>query len=250
MMIVDVLVRFIIYWIVSFILSLYIHEFGHLIVGILHGWKLYLLVIGPIKLYRVAVNAPIKLGIETNITHWFGVAATLPTKQDSNMIHVFRKILIAGPISSMIFATMVLLCSFYFRSFFLLIFGLTSLALGIVNYIPLSIRTGFYYNDGTRYRRIKNGGIPAKEEAEIMNIVGKQVQYGENVRIVKEECLSLIASQDYIYRYYGYYVLYQSALKNDANLVNEYFTQVEALSHTVPKSVIKMFPLDYKAETL
>jgi len=50
-----------------------------------------------------------------------------------------------------------------FRSLFFSMVGMVSLAIGIVNILPSKIRTGFYYSDGTCYRRIKGGGIPAKE---------------------------------------------------------------------------------------
>ena len=242
------LAKFLLYWIVGFVLALYLHEFGHLMVGLFHGWKFYMLVVGPIKLYRERLQDPIQMGFEPNVMNWFGMGATLPLRQEPETLRVFGKILLGGPLSSLLFGLLFLLGALWLQSFFLCMLGLCSLAIGIVNYIPLSIRTGFFFNDGTRFRRIRDGGAPAREEAEIMNLVEKQTQYGDELPIEEKECKALLASQDAIYRYYGYYVLVQSARKHDPDLAPNYLAQAEALSRQIPASVTKQFPLKQAAD--
>ena len=62
--------------IVCCFVSAMIHEMGHIACGLLHHWKLYMLVVGPMKLYRENVNSKLKIGIEKNPILWGGVYYT------------------------------------------------------------------------------------------------------------------------------------------------------------------------------
>lgn len=243
---VEILIEVIMFWIIGTILSLYIHEFGHLIVGFFYHWKLFYFVVGPLKFYRSNMEDPIKIGFETNILHWFGVGATVPRKKDPDNLNIWAKVLLAGPIFSLVGGVVCLGCALAFMSLFFLMVGLVSLAIGMINIVPSKLRTGLFYNDGTRYRRINGGGVSAKEEAAIMNIIEKAVIYGDDAVYEKEECVSLTGSLDPIYQYYGYYILYNSALNNDRDAAKEYHNHMEQLSKTVPKAVVNMFLIDDK----
>ena len=245
---VSILFRMLCGWMIGTILSLYIHELGHVMVGIANGWKLILLTVGPLKIYRNDVHDKVKVGFEKNIMNWFGIGATVPVGQDSDNLDIFADILIGGPVFSMVTGILLLTGAVCARNLFLLMFGLVSLAIGLVNAIPLPFRTGFFYNDGKRFKRIKEGGTSAREESEIMNIVEKGVIDGEKAIFHENECTSLITSEDPIYRYYGYYMLYHSAMKYDTQLAGNYFRLAEELGKEIPSSVIKMFPLDDKVE--
>lgn len=241
---IGILIQVIIFWIIGMILSLYIHELGHVTVGVLHRWKLFCFVVGPFKLYRSNMDEPIRFGFETNLLHWFGIGATVPAKKSPENLNTWAKVLLAGPIFSLIGGVIFLGCALAFRSLFCLMTGLDSLAIGIINLVSSKLRTGLYYNDGTRSRRIRNGGVPAQEEAAIMHIIEKSVLYGDDAVYETEECAPLTGSSDPIYQYYGYFVLYGSALQHDRDAANAYRNRMEQLSKTVPKAVINMFPMD------
>ena len=74
--------KMILFWIIGMILSLYIHELGHVTVGLFYHWKLFYFVVGPLKIYRDNMDESIKVGFETDVTHWFGMGATVPGKKD------------------------------------------------------------------------------------------------------------------------------------------------------------------------
>ena len=241
---VSILFRMLCGWMIGTILSLYIHELGHVMVGIANGWKFILLTVGPLKIYRNDVHEKVKVGFEKNIMNWFGIGATVPVGHSSNNLHIWAKILIGGPVFSVVSGILLMTGAMCARNLFLLMFGLVSLAIGLVNAIPLPFRTGFFYNDGKRFKRIKEGGTSAREESEIMHIVEKGVIDGEKAIFHEKECTSLITSEDPIYRYYGYYILYYSAMEYDTDLAETYFRLAEALGKEVPKSVTKMFPVD------
>lgn len=236
-----IIIEMIVAWIVGFVISLYIHEIGHVCIGVLNGWKFFTLSVGPLKLYRNNIDEKIKLGFEHNILSWFGVGATVPKKTDEENLKIWSRILIAGPIFSIVCGVLFILLSIVFKKLFLLMFGLDSLAVGIVNIIPSSLRTGFFYNDGKRYRRIKAGGIEAEEEQEIMHIIEKAVIEGDDMRISEEECSTLIVSEDLIYRYYAYYNLYNSYNKIDNMQAEKYYHLAKILDDRIPESVKKTF---------
>lgn len=48
---------FIVGAIVCYLVSTMIHEMGHVVCGLLHHWKLYMLVVGPLKLYRESMDS-------------------------------------------------------------------------------------------------------------------------------------------------------------------------------------------------
>ena len=62
---VNILFRMLCGWMIGTIVSLYIHELGHVMVGIANGWKLILLTVGPLKIYRNDVHEKVKPGLFT-----------------------------------------------------------------------------------------------------------------------------------------------------------------------------------------
>lgn len=239
----SLLISVIIYWVIGYILSLYIHEFGHLITGLLCGWKFSRLTIGPINIYRNTDNK-IKVEFEKNILCWFGMAATIPgEKKDSNII-IWRKILISGPLASLIFSLIFLICSLYLKSVMFLLFFLDSFAIGMINFIPMTIRSGLFYNDGMRYKRIKGNGREAQEEKEILCIIERYSVLGENAYISEDECQYLLSSDDYSFRYYGLFILYTSGKNNNRENAGIYLEKAEEIQDNVKKSVRMMFPLN------
>ena len=75
-------ILFIIVAILCYLVSAMIHEMGHVAYGLLHHWKLYMLVVGPMKLYRETLDSKLKIGIEKNPILWGGVGGTLPQEEN------------------------------------------------------------------------------------------------------------------------------------------------------------------------
>ncbi len=141
------IVMLIVAWIVCYLLCTLIHELGHVICGLVHGWKLFLLVAGPLKLYRESMDFGIKAGIEKK---------------------VWAKILLAGSLASIIFGICII-PPFFMASdkIVLLILCMLCLmltAMGIMCIVPMKMKTGLLYNDGTGYQRLHKGGQEDAEE--------------------------------------------------------------------------------------
>ena len=237
----HIIAEMLIAWIIGLVIALYIHEIGHLCIGILNGWKFFTLSVGPLKLYRENIDEKIKIGFENNISCWFGVGATVPKEANEDNLKIWSKILIGGPLFSVFSGIIFIVLSIFYKKLFLFVFGLDSVAIGTINIIPSSLRTGFFYNDGKRYRRIKTGGVEAEEEQEIMHIIEKAVIEGNNAKIYEEECRKLMTSDDYIYRYYAYYILYNSYKNYDDIQAEKYCHLAKEIDDRIPESVKKMF---------
>ena len=88
------LVIFLIGAIVCYWVSTLIHELRHVVCGLIHHWKLFMMVVGPMKLYRENMDSKLKIGIEKNPLLWCGVGGTLPTKESEENVKVWGRILL------------------------------------------------------------------------------------------------------------------------------------------------------------
>lgn len=76
---------------ICYLVSTMIHEMGHVACGLLHHWKLYMLVVGPVKLYRETMDSKLKIGIEKNPILWCGVGGTLPQKESEENVNALHQ---------------------------------------------------------------------------------------------------------------------------------------------------------------
>ena len=141
--------------VVSFILifgiTITIHELGHLLVGLLQGFKFIWFVIGPLGIRRNEKNT-LEIYFEKNLGHWGGMCATSPVIIDETTIKKFSKALLGGPIFS-IFIGFLLVSDLFREIYFLNTIGAMSLIIGIVCLIPMKNGSDGY-TDGGRLIRL------------------------------------------------------------------------------------------------
>lgn len=117
---------------------------------------------------------------------WGGVGGTIPPKADENNIYVYGKILLAGPLFSVICGVFSIILFLLYQHVFFLIWGLMCFGMGFMCLIPIKLRTGIYYNDGTRFLRIKRNGQTKYEETEIWNVIEKYITDGEKAVVTEK----------------------------------------------------------------
>jgi len=227
---------FIPFALLCYLISATIHELGHAIVGLWNGWKLYILVIGPIGIRR---NEDDKLifYLEKNPVLWGGVAGTAPATKNNDSIKIFSSILLGGPITSIIAGVVFLtICFFHFNLFWLLL-GLMSISMGIVCLLPL--KTGIAYSDGKRWRRLRGGGQGEAEETSLFKIL-EYSQFGKDISLLqKADFEALLDAKLPSLRYYGYYYLYQYYdAKNDSDNKSKALTLLQNMKKDIPKIII------------
>lgn len=222
-----------------YFISALIHELGHIIYGLINHWKLFMLVVGPIKIYRENINSKLKIGIEKNITLWCGVGGTFPIKKSEDNIKVWARILLAGPLTSITFGILMLPLFFHTKNIILLMLSLMPIAMGIMCIIPMKMKTGLLYNDGTRYKRLKNGGQEQLEEMSIFQLSEITIFDGEDILFPEILIVPLLDSKDYELNYYGYYYSYKNAMRaNKLDEANMQLSNMEKIKGKVPKIII------------
>ena len=238
MEIVDLLIRVFAGAVIGWFLATTIHELGHVLCGLLHHWKLSMLVIGPFKLYREKPEDKIRFGIEKNPVLWGGVGGTFPASQSADDVRIWSEILLAGPLTSLIFGVLTVPVCILMRSLIMLMLCLMLFAMGLVTILPMQMKTGLLYNDGTRYMRIRSGGQEAAEETALLLLM-EVTLFGDADSTYPEKLIEpLRNSKDPELNYYGCYYAYRNAVREqNPEQIELLLDQMDALKDRVPKII-------------
>ena len=229
------IILFLFITILSYWISAIIHELGHVIVGLVNGWKLFLFVVGPIGIKRK--NGILSLYFEKNLVMWGGVGGTFPVKENEDNIKIWSKILLSGPIASIITGMIFLSLCFLHFHIFLLLLGLMPIGIGIACLLPLE--TGILYTDGKRWRRLHGGGQEEAEEIALWKMTEFQ-QFGKDKSLMqREDFEALFDAKLPALRYYGYYYLYKYYdIQNDFDNRNQILEILNSIKKDVPKAIV------------
>ena len=242
MEIVMILLQILGYWILAYMASGIVHEGGHVVAGLMQGWKFLLMVVGPIKLYRDE-NDKVKLGIEKNILYWFGIGGTLPRKKGDENIRKFAKILLAGPLASILFGLLCGMSLLFGVTIFRAMITLMPITMGIFCLIP-SFKTGILYSDGGRFLRIMKGGKTFAEEKALLDAVILD-QCDPEGRHEEEDIRTMMESEDKSFQYLGHYYAYLNSKKDFLQSeMTVHMVAMKNLAKEVPKSIIDMCILE------
>ncbi len=117
--------------------------------------------------------------------------------------------------------------------------SLMPIAMGIMCIIPMKMKTGLLYNDGTKYKRLKNGGQEQLEEMSIFQLSEITIFDGEDILFPEILIVPLLDSKDYELNYYGYYYSYKNAMRaNKLDEVNIQLSNIEKIKGKVSKIII------------
>lgn len=181
-----------------------VHELGHLIVGLIQGFRFELFVVGLLGIKRE--DQKIKIYFNKNLGHYGGVAATSPVDDSADNPNKLARILLAGPIASILFAIICLgLATFLGKPFGMIFYagGVTSIGIFLATTVPS--RTGMFFTDRKRYQRLVNPGKDRDVELAILNISGKFSKDNSYRNIAKKEIETLIADDIPFIHYFGWF---------------------------------------------
>ena len=231
----TMILEVIVCWLAAYLVCGIVHEGGHVLAGLLQGWKFMLLVIGPFKWYR-DTDDKVKFGLEKNISLWGGIGGTVPREESDENIQIFAKTLIAGPAASLVFGAAAGVVMVLHFSLLAAMMCAVPIAMGIACILP-GVKTGILYNDGTRYRRIKNGGREAAEEDAVFSLVMRE-QFCPGARFDDAKVAVMTASEDLPFRYMGHYYAYRNAQKDgdEAEMKNR-IALMEEIKDKVPVTI-------------
>ncbi|MDR0363589.1 MAG: M50 family metallopeptidase [Bacteroidales bacterium] len=230
----DIII-FISFALLAYWISAVIHELGHVVVGLAHGWKLFMFVVGPIGIKRKEDG--LHLYFEKNVVLWFGVGGTLPVKNDADNMKVWAKILLGGPIASLLAGILFLAIFIIHPNLVWLLLGAIPIGMGIACLLPL--KTGISYSDGKRWHRIHKGGKGKAEETALFNMIMIDQFCKDYVSIQKSDFEALLDSKNSVLRYYGLYFSYRYYdAHNDFDNKSLTLDALHKMEKDVPKFIV------------
>ncbi|MBP5263619.1 MAG: hypothetical protein J6X14_06165 [Lachnospiraceae bacterium] len=230
-------------WLVAYLVCGIVHEGGHVVAGLVQGWRFEMLVIGPMKLYRDEKDDKVKVGIEKNIVLWGGIGGTTPREMSDDNIQKFAKVLIAGPVASIVIGAINSIFLILHPGIFTAMMTAVPMAMGVACLIP-TLKTGILFTDGGRFLRIKRGGKTYAEEKAIFDAAMLR-QFDASARYDEEGIEAMTSSDDAAIQYLGHYYAYLNAKADqDEEAMNERIASMKALEPKVPKTIHEMCDLN------
>ncbi len=233
------------YGLIGYFMSTIFHEMGHVVCGLIHKWKFLMLVVGPFKFYREDKNSKIRFGIEKNVSLWGGCGGTFPEKVDDEAIKVFAKILIAGPIASLILGAVGVVCFIFTKSDLVMMITLIAFAEGIACGLPMNIKSGILFNDGSRFKRIVKGGKENLEEKAILSITFNEFLNGSDGGYDAEMVNVLRNAEDESFRYTGLCYAFENAKRHgDEAEMDSIRRKAELIKSRVSKYIVSSYSME------
>ena len=223
-----------------------VHELGHLITGLVLGFRFEIFVVGPFGIKRE--NSKIKVYLNKNIGHYGGIAATIPVNDHPENSKKFAKIILAGPISSLILA--VILSSVYFlrhlnNSIIIFIGALASLGIFFVTVIPM--KTGMFFSDGKRYQRLTSNGPERGVELAVLRVISSYSK-DDSYKNVNANDIEIMISDEH-YKYFGLFTKLTYQFETNGNFDIETKNMFDEYSKTMPKSMVKFSNMELEKLT-
>lgn len=217
-----------------------VHELGHLITGLINGFRFELFVIGPLGIKRE--NEKVKIYLNKNLGYYGGVAATSPIDYDEDSAKKFAKVLLAGPIASVLFAIVCYIIAYLAGKPFGIIFftgGAISIAIFLATTVPS--KTGMFFTDRKRYQRLVNPGNDQLVELAILKIMGMFSKDNSYKNIDRNDINVLVSDELPFYKYFGLFNLVCFQLENDGVVEEEISRDYEYLSKKMSKKTVIAF---------
>lgn len=227
--------------IVCYLIAGIVHELGHIFAGVFQGFKFYLLVVGPFGLKRIE-NDKIVFYIEGNTAYWGGVGGTFPSNEAPENFDKFAKVLLFGPLTSIIFGLLMLPLAIVTDVLFFALLCAMPIGMGVVSLIPL--KTGAFHSDGGRWMRMRNEPTRRVELA-LWNIAQRAGLDQKYMDIDIDDVDVLINDKEQSTKYMGHYFLYLHYKdRNDLVKVQQQKYLLQELSSKVSKQISMVYPVE------
>ncbi len=185
-------------------IAILFHELGHLLAGLVQGFKLQLFVVAFLGIKRV--DDKVVFYFNKDLQFFGGIAATSPQKITNFLKKQFAYILIAGPLSSLVFGLIFLFLFKTTDSIFnpsMGIVGIISSGLFLATTLPS--KSGVFFTDRKRMQRLLDKGRVGEIEYSFLRTTS-QLLIDAHYKNISLEDLKIIQSDDEpIIQFWGYY---------------------------------------------
>jgi len=201
--------------------ALAFHELAHLVTGLAQGFRFHLYVAGFLGVRRDSGTDQIQWFFNTDAQLFGGVAATMPQAQASDLTRRFARLVIAGPLGSLLLTVLGGLAGWglvhaeYVGLRVLAVFFLVSAATSLLLFLATTVpnRTGMFFTDRARYFRLMSGGQIAEVERAMLELIA-YVQLGKPLELLDMSNVDIVR-QDKDYALYAELYAYFHFLATD-----------------------------------
>ncbi len=185
-------------------IAIFIHELGHLLAGLIQGFKLQLFVVAILGIKRV--DHKIEFYFNKELQFFGGIAATSPLEISKNLKKQFAFILIAGPLFSLIFGILLILLFNLTDSVFNSSIGITGvISIGLFFATTLPNKSGVFFTDRKRMQRLLDNGRTGEIEYSFIK-ASSQLLIDNHYKNISIEDLKMIQSdEEPIIQFWGHY---------------------------------------------
>jgi hypothetical protein len=231
--------------VIAMFTALAVHELGHLLTGLVQGFRFELFVVGLLGIKRTDKGVVVYLN--KNLGLMGGVAATIPIEQSPDNRKKFAYMVLSGPVTSLLYG-LLSICIFTVATSgaargFWLVTGAVSLAVLLATTLPR--KSGIFFTDRVRFMRLLSKGKAGQIEEALLSLMA-QYSIDQSCKNINLESARLLKTDDEpSIIFWGYYYEYQyfkdNLLEQDATLAKEELVKVK---FTVSKQVWKMLKID------
>lgn len=217
--------------------ALTVHELGHLLTGLALGQKLKLFVVAFFGIRDE--NGKAKIFFNKNLSYFGGITATAPkTEKDINP-KSFSKIIIAGPIFSMLYFISCLWVFFQFDTYLNSFFALTALtSFGLFLATTLPEKTGIMFTDRKRFQRFNTKGITQDAETAMYALISKGIIDNSFKNIDVQKTAILDKDNDTTTKFWAAYLRFMYFKENgQTDQENEALQKLTIFKSEIPKSI-------------
>jgi hypothetical protein len=186
------------------IFAIFLHELGHLMAGLIQGFKLQLFVVAFLGIKRE--DGKVKFYFNREIQFFGGIAATSPQKVTNNLKKQFAYILIAGPLFSLIFGALFLLLFSTTDSIFNASLGITGIiSSGLFLATTLPAKSGVFFTDRKRMQRLLDKGRIGDIEYSLLKTTSQLLIDSHYKNILLEDLKMIQSDEEPIIQFWGHY---------------------------------------------
>lgn len=221
-------------------LAIAVHELGHLVTGLVQGFRFELFVVGFLGIKRE--DEKVYWYFNKNLSLFGGVAATSPPDNHPDNAKKFARILLAGPIASILFALFCFPLAFLLGGIpgmILYTGAIISISLFFATTIPS--KTGVFFTDRKRYQRLVTPGKDQEVELAMLSIIGKISKDKSYKRIRQAEMDALIADDLPFIKYFGLFTKVCHQFEKNGSVEEEVFAAYQAAATGVSKKLASAF---------
>jgi len=219
---------------------LLIHELGHVVMGLLQGFRFELFVVGLLGMKREKEG--IRIYLNKDMGYYGGAALTLPVDDSPDNRGKFAKVLLAGPIASLVFAFICFFTVYHFANPYGIIAftgGLASFGIFLATTIPS--RSGMFFTDRKRYQRLMTPGKDQEVEWAILKILGSYVKNQSYKEIERSAIDVLISEEDPYLKCYGFFNMMCWQLEHHGAIEDKVREEYEVISGKMNKDTVNFF---------